>query len=137
MRNKSIKKRNKNMAQPKTLSELVGLDGTPCSLSESALIMVDFQNTYRSGPMELAGVDGAMAEAEQVLARARSAGTPVIHIAHDAGSGSLYDVQAENGIVVDQSQNITSTQSEKQVECAFCTIANGPETVPKFGVGLE
>jgi nicotinamidase-related amidase len=102
MRNKSIKKRNKNMAQPKTLSELVGLDGTPCSLSESALIMVDFQNTYRSGPMELAGVDEAMAEAEQVLARARKGGTPVIHIAHDAGPGSLYDVQAENGKIASQ-----------------------------------
>jgi len=52
--------------------------------------------------MELVGVDEAMAEAEHVLARARDAGTPVIHIAHDAGPGSLYDVQADNGNIASQ-----------------------------------
>jgi len=90
------------MTQPKTLSELVGLDITPCSLGESALIMVDCQNTYLSGPMELDHVSEAMVEAEHVLALAREAGRPVIHIAHDAGPGSLYDVQAENGQIAAQ-----------------------------------
>jgi len=52
--------------------------------------------------MELVGVDEAMAEAERVLARAREAGTPVIHIAHDAGPGSLYDVEAESGKIASQ-----------------------------------
>jgi len=85
------------MTQPKTLAELVGLDGAPCSLGESALIMVDCQNTYLSGPMQLVGVEEALAEAELLLTRAREAGIPVIHIAHDAGPGSLYDVQAESG----------------------------------------
>lgn len=85
------------MALPKTLVELVGLDGKPCSFGESALIVVDCQNTYLSGPMKLDGVEEALAEVEEVLTLARKAGTPVIHIAHDAGPGSLYDVQAENG----------------------------------------
>jgi len=52
--------------------------------------------------MELVGVVEALAEAEHVLARARDAGTPVIHIAHDAGPGSLYDVQADNGKIASQ-----------------------------------
>jgi len=90
------------MTQPKTLSELVGLDGTPCSLGESALLMVDCQNTYRTGLMELVGVEEALAEAAHVLGRARQAGTPVIHIVHDAGPGSLYDIQAENGKIASQ-----------------------------------
>lgn len=52
--------------------------------------------------MELSGVVEAMAEVECVLARARGAGTPVIHIVHDAGPGSLYDLQAENGKIASQ-----------------------------------
>jgi len=52
--------------------------------------------------MELVGVDEALAEAERVLALAREAGRPVIHIAHDAGPGSLYDVQAESGAITSQ-----------------------------------
>ncbi len=90
------------MPQPKTLSELVGLDCTPCSFGKSALILVDCQNTYLSGLMKLVGVDEALAEAEQVLARARQAGTPVIHIAHDAGPGSPYDIEAECGKIASQ-----------------------------------
>ncbi len=64
--------------------------------------MVDCQNTYQCGPMELVDVDEALAEAERVLALAREAGRPVIHIAHDAGPGSLYDVQAESGAITSQ-----------------------------------
>ncbi len=90
------------MTQIKTLSELVGFDVTPCSLGESALIMVDCQNTYLSGPMKLVGSGEALTEAETVLARAREAGRPILHIAHDAGPGSLYDVQAENGKIASQ-----------------------------------
>ncbi len=90
------------MALPKTLSELVGLDGTPCSFGESALIVIDCQETYLSGPMKLEGVEEALDEVEQALALARKAGSPVFHIAHDAGPGSLYDVQAESGKIADQ-----------------------------------
>ena len=52
--------------------------------------------------MELSGVDDALEEASRVLERAREAGTPVIHIAHDAGVGSLYDVQGESGAIAAQ-----------------------------------
>lgn len=90
------------MTHPKTLSELVGLDVNPCSLRESALIMVDCQNTYLDGMMKLSGVGEALAEAAKVLDRARELGRPVIHIAHDAGIGSPYDRQADNGQIASQ-----------------------------------
>lgn len=64
--------------------------------------MVDCQNTYVDGPMQLVGVDQAMDEAQRVLDRARAAGTPIIHIAHDAGAGSPYDIQAATGRIADQ-----------------------------------
>ncbi|MEU4809426.1 hypothetical protein AB0H20_09490 [Nocardia fluminea] len=38
-----------------TLRELNGFDQTPASLTNSTLILVDYQNTYTQGVMELTG----------------------------------------------------------------------------------
>jgi hypothetical protein len=38
---------------PKTLREVSGLGSQPASLKDSALIMIDLQNTYREGVMRL------------------------------------------------------------------------------------
>ena len=64
--------------------------------------MIDCQNTYRQGVMQLEGVEAALAEAARLLARARAAGIPVFHIMHDAGEGSPYDVHAEIGQISEQ-----------------------------------
>lgn len=50
--------------------------------------------------MELDGVQGALDETAALLDRARTAGIPVIHIQHDAGVGSPYDITAETGAIV-------------------------------------
>src|ERR1700722_1345556 len=80
-----------------TLRELMGLGDAPVPLGQSTLIMIDCQNTYRQGVMQLDGVEDALAEAARLLARAREAGIPIFHIMHDAGEGSPYDVRAEIG----------------------------------------
>lgn len=84
------------MVRP-TLRELSGMGVAPARLSQAALVLIDCQNTYRAGPMQLEGVEEALGEAQTLLARAREAGRPVIHIVHDDGPGSLYDRDAENG----------------------------------------
>jgi nicotinamidase-related amidase len=63
-------------------------------------VLIDCQNTYTQGVMELEGVQAALDEAEALLDRARSAGIPVIHIQHDDGPGSLYDIRGESGAIV-------------------------------------
>jgi nicotinamidase-related amidase len=50
--------------------------------------------------MELEGVQPALDHIELLLDRARSAGIPVIHIQHDDGPGSLYDIEGESGAIV-------------------------------------
>lgn len=90
------------MSEPTTLRHLVGLPQAPASLAESTLIMVDLQNTYTRGVMELENVQPAIDEAAALLDRARTAGIPVIHIQHDGGAGSPYDVRAEIGAIVDR-----------------------------------
>lgn len=84
-----------------TLRSLLALPDTPESLAKSALILIDCQNTYREGIMQLEGVEPALAECAKLLQRARDGGTPVIHIQHDAGPGSPYDTKAHIGTIAD------------------------------------
>lgn len=88
------------MAGNATLRQLVGLPDAPAPMADSTLIMIDLQNTYTRGVMELDGVQSALDQAEELLSNARDAGIPVLHIMHDAGAGSPYDVQDEIGQIV-------------------------------------
>ncbi|MBW0093437.1 isochorismatase family protein [Pseudonocardia sp. KRD-184] len=90
------------MSDPTTLRTLSGLPAVPASLAQSTLVMVDLQNTYTRGVMELENVQPAVDEAAALLDRARSAGIQVIHIQHDSGEGSPYDVRAEIGAIIDR-----------------------------------
>ncbi|ORV50207.1 isochorismatase [Mycolicibacter engbaekii] len=83
-----------------TLRTLTGLPTTPSSLGESAVVLIDCQNTYTRGVMELDGVQDALLSTAALLDRARSAGIPVIHIQHNAGPGSPYDIDSESGAIV-------------------------------------
>ncbi|MGV9800525.1 cysteine hydrolase family protein [Mycobacterium sp. NPDC003449] len=88
------------MTRP-TLRELNGLPAAPVRLAESALVLIDCQNTYTQGVMELEGVRAALDETAGLLDRARSAGIPIIHIQHSGGPGSPYDIDGESGAIVD------------------------------------
>ena len=90
------------MPAPTTLRTLAGLPSSPPRLADSTLIMIDCQNTYTRGVMELDGVQDALDEAAKLLERARSAGIPIVHIEHDDGEGSLYDIRADIGQIVDR-----------------------------------
>ncbi|WP_441249510.1 isochorismatase family protein [Kitasatospora sp. McL0602] len=87
------------MTTPKTttLRALNSFDEKPASLAESTLILVDYQNTYVGGVLELDGWQPALDSAADLLARARAAGSKIIHVIHDGGEGSPYDIRAEIG----------------------------------------
>ncbi len=84
-----------------TLRDLLGLGHQPANLKDSALILIDCQNTYREGVMRLTGVEEALKEAKKLLDRARDLKIPIIHIRHDAGEGSPFDIKAEIGAIAD------------------------------------
>jgi len=88
------------MSNP-TLRVLADLPQQPVSLSESTLILIDCQNTYTRGG------DGTRWRARKPSTRPpccstgpRSAGIPIIHIQHDDGPDSLYDIEGESGAIV-------------------------------------
>ena len=90
------------MPNPITLRNLGGRSAAPAALTASTLVLIDCQNTYREGVMALSGVEAALDEIAALLARARRLGVPVIHIQHDAGPGSPYDVSAPIGAIADK-----------------------------------
>ncbi len=85
-----------------TLRDITGMGYAPAGLKDSALIMIDCQNTYRRGVMQLTNVEPAIIEAQKLLQMARDFKVPIIHIQHDAGVGSPYDIKAEIGAISDE-----------------------------------
>lgn len=89
------------MSELKTIRDIVGLGDESTPISNSALIIIDAQNTYCEGIMKLEGVEKAIQECRVLLDRFRKAGRPVFHIQHDAGAGTPYDVNNRIGQIVD------------------------------------
>jgi nicotinamidase-related amidase len=77
---------------PQTLLQMAGVRVEPAHLSDSVLIIVDAQREYVDGKLPLDGIGTSLKEAALVLARARKAGTPVIHVVHRGKPGAaLFD----------------------------------------------
>ncbi|MEM1315113.1 MAG: cysteine hydrolase family protein [Pseudomonadota bacterium] len=89
------------MSDPKTLMQLAGADTTPPAMADAALLIIDMQNEYLDGPLKLPDAEPAIARAAELLAKARAAGAPVVHVAHKGGAGSLFDRDAARGAIVD------------------------------------
>ncbi|MET9729005.1 isochorismatase family protein [Streptomyces zaomyceticus] len=104
------------MTASTTLRDVIGLPQELPRLSDSALIMIDFQNTYRTGVMRLDGAEEALAAGARLLAAARAAGTPVVHVVNDGGEGTPYDIRAEIGAISDE---VAPVEGEKVVVKQF------------------
>jgi hypothetical protein len=89
------------MPAPKTLLALAGAASEPPPLHESAVLVIDAQNEYVEGPLALPGVRPALDRIAALLARARSAGAPVIHVRHLGRAGGLFDPDAPRGAIAD------------------------------------
>jgi nicotinamidase-related amidase len=85
-----------------SLRQLTGLPDTPAPWAEQALVLIDCQQTYTRGVLELDGVEKALDAVEELLDRARTAGVPVVHVQHDAGPGTPFDVRADIGAIVER-----------------------------------
>ncbi|RKN77346.1 isochorismatase family protein [Streptomyces klenkii] len=85
-----------------TLRDVIGLDSRPPKLSDSVLLLIDYQNTYRTGVMALEGAEEALAAGARLLERARAAGIPVVHVINDGGENTPYDIRARIGAISDE-----------------------------------
>lgn len=85
------------MNHPQTLLQLTGRTYAPATLGTATLLIIDAQEEYRSGTLQLPGLDHALQEITQLLERARAAGTPIIHVRHLGIPGGLFDPQGPRG----------------------------------------
>ncbi|MFH9727946.1 isochorismatase family protein [Streptomyces sp. NPDC017254] len=125
------------MTASTTLREVIGLPQELPRLAESTLIMIDFQNTYRTGVMKLDGAEEAVAAAARLLAAARAAGAPVVHIVNDGGEGTPYDIRAEIGAISDE---VAPAEGEKVVVKQFPDAFHATdleETLKDLGAGTD
>jgi len=88
---------------PATLLEISGADYPPARLADGALVLIDAQRVYVDGRLALPGIRPALAEAARLLARARAAGTPVVHVVqHGRPGGAICDPGGADVAVVDE-----------------------------------
>lgn len=90
------------MSSPKTLLEMAGADLRPAPLSQSTVVVIDAQYEYLDGKLPLPGIKPALAAISHLLAKARDAGAPVVHIAHKGRPGGLFDRDARGGAIIDK-----------------------------------
>lgn len=82
---------------PQTMFQLTGRSHAPASLKNATLVVIDAQEEYRSGVLQLPGLDEALAEIAALLAAARTQGTPVVHIKHLGIPGGVLDPRGPRG----------------------------------------
>ncbi len=83
------------MSGAKTLLRMAGANPAPAKLSDAAVVIIDAQNEYVSGKLALPGVEAALGKIADLLAAARAAGAPVIHVAQRGRPGGLFDPESE------------------------------------------
>ena len=88
------------MAQ--TLRQMAGADPNPHKLANSAVLMIDAQLEYVSGRMICDGVEAALEQGGKLIAKARAAERPVIHIQHKGAPGGLFGPDTENFLIAAQ-----------------------------------
>lgn len=84
---------------PRTLLAMSGADTTPNRLDDSVLVLIDCQNEYVTGALPLHRIADALDQITLLLAAARAAGAPILHVVHKGPSGSLFDLDAEGGAI--------------------------------------
>jgi nicotinamidase-related amidase len=87
--------------RPKTLRELSGLSASPPSLADSVLVIIDAQREYLDGHLPLDGIEPALDNIEQLLARSRQANGKIVHVVHQGRAGGTFDPD-QGGRIIDQ-----------------------------------
>lgn len=83
------------MSSAKTLLQMAGVAPAPAKLGEAVLVVIDAQNEYVTGKLPLDGVAAALDNIAALLAAARAAGTPVVHVVQRGRPGGLFDPESD------------------------------------------
>jgi nicotinamidase-related amidase len=85
------------MSIPQTLLALTGRTHAPAKLSNATLVVIDAQEEYRSGVLQLPGLEPALEEITRLLAAARALGSAIVHVKHLGIAGGPLDHRGPRG----------------------------------------
>ncbi|MVW75721.1 cysteine hydrolase family protein [Pseudomonas xionganensis] len=85
------------MSIPQTLLALTGRSHAPAKLGNATLVVIDAQEEYRSGVLQLPGLDPALEEIAKLLAAARAQGSAIVHVKHLGIAGGPLDPRSPRG----------------------------------------
>jgi nicotinamidase-related amidase len=80
---------------------MAGLRAGAPPVGESIVVVIDAQREYLDGRLPLPDIAPALDSIERVLAAARQAGAPVVHVAHQGRPGGTF-APGEGGAIIDQ-----------------------------------
>ena len=89
------------MTEPKTLLAMAGAPQEPSRLADATVVMIDCQNEYVDGMLPLTGIGSALEQCARLLAKAREAGTPIIHVMHEGRAGGAFDLDGHGGRIAE------------------------------------
>lgn len=85
------------MSEPRTLLAMAGAPQDPGRLENSTVVMIDCQNEYVDGLLPLVGIEVALEQCAALLAKARAAAAPVVHVVHEGKAGGAFDLDGHGG----------------------------------------
>lgn len=103
---------------PKTIRQLAGIEPRIPKFTDSVLILIDEQNEYVEGPLQLKGIAEAHAVNIRVLEAARAAGADIVHVAQKGGAGGPFDRTAHRGQFIAE---VAPRDGEPVVEKTFAS----------------
>jgi nicotinamidase-related amidase len=80
---------------------MAGLRAGAPPVAESIVVVIDAQREYLDGRLPLPDIAPALDSISRVLAAARAAGAPVVHVAHQGRPGGTF-APGEGGEIIDQ-----------------------------------
>jgi nicotinamidase-related amidase len=80
---------------------MAGMRAAPPAVADSVIVVIDAQREYLDGRLALPEIDPALGAIERILAAARDAGAPVVHVAHRGRAGGTFDPEA-GGVIIDR-----------------------------------
>ena len=89
------------MKRIKTLLELSNANLKPVPISEAVVIVIDMQNEYLEGPLEIDNANIAVNNASLLLKAAREENSPIIHVVHRGAPRGLFDRCSKRGEIID------------------------------------
>jgi nicotinamidase-related amidase len=86
---------------PTTMRAMAGLRTSPPPVAESIVVVIDAQREYLDGRMPLPDIEPALDSIARILAAAREAGSPIVHVAHQGRAGATF-APDEGGVIIDR-----------------------------------